>query len=311
MNSIFAHMVFADFGGETIRRTPFSSERICTEGVCGYRIRLPITGTEATSDISTAETYIRHTITTLATMDVSVILPPEGFGNSIEAENPLTVTSGTDIVPFLLPRAIKKALTAIGQELSLSEIAVVGGNSTLTLRVLEQLSHEPGLRFLSAIGCKNALAALRSAAANIYTETGLNIALSERLRQTLSRADVIIHTTPPKTAFTALYRKNAICFDLSGSRGMTAALLTRRADMLAVDGIYASLGKTTFPQDVLSLVLYGKSPAFAQLVREGHTPALAAQVRADISALRVTVSAYAQAGRALSVAALSRRAAGQ
>jgi len=307
MDGIFAHIVFADYGGETIRRIPFLLEKINPEGVCGYQARLPITGAEATGNKTEADIVIRRAMAALASMDVSIVLPPEGFHT---VDSPLAVARGTDVLPFFLPRAIKKALVAVGHNFALCEITVLCGDSVLAARVLEQLSHEASFRYITVVGTAETLDPLRAVTARIFTETGLNIALSEQTRHSVTRAHVVLHTTPPDASLTPLYRKNALCFDLSGSRGMTAALLARRGDMLAMDGLYASLGKTTFPQDVLALVLYGKSPAFARLVREGSSPALADAVRADIAKLRVTVSAYAQAGRALSVAALTRRAAG-
>ena len=305
MESIFAHMVFADFGGEAIRRAPFATERIVVENVRGYRVRLPVTGAEAANGRPAAEAAVRRAMSALASMDVSVALPPEGFAACAEGFLPLA--RGTDTLPFLLPRAVKKALSAIGRELPQCEFAVLCDDTALSVRVLERLSREAGIRFLSAVGGAEALEPLREATARMYRETGLNIVLSEQRRQALARADVVIHTAPPSADFTALYRKNAVCLDLSGSRGMTAALLARRGDVLAADGLYASLGKTTLPHDVLSLVLYGKSAAFARLVREGGGTAAEEEAHADIRALRVSVAAYMQAGRALSVAALARR----
>ena len=306
MDEVFAHIVFADYGGEIVRREPFALEAIVAEGVKGVRVRLPMTGAEAMASQVDMAAALRCVVRALEDMATEIVLPPEGFAAAVaEMVSSMAVARSTDVLPFLLPRAMKKALAAVGKEQMRCEVAVLCGEVDLAECVLEQICHDTN--FLTVVVQGKEKPRLRSAAARIYTETGLEAVLTDDVKQALARADVVVHTSPPEATYVEMYRRAAISLDLSGSRGMTAVLLARRVDVLAADGLYASLGRTTFPQEVLVPVLYGKSEAFARLVREEYSADLAAEVRADLARLRVTVSAYAQAGRALSVAGLMRQ----
>ena len=309
MDGVFAHVVFADYGGDLVRRAPFAAEAVVVEGVRGLRVRLPLTGAEAVADVVRTTAAIGRVADALQAMGVEVALWPEGFeGMAAEAvaARGIALARRADAWPFLLPRAVKKALAALGKEAARCEIAVMGADADLLVCVLEEVCHE--VNFLTVVTQgEGGDSRLTAAVERIYEETGLEIVTTNDVRQALARADVVVHVSPPENGYATAYRHEAICFDLSGSRGMTAALLARRADMLAADGLYASLGRTTFPQDVLALVLYGKSAAFARMVCAGYHAAVAQEVRADLARLRVTVAAYAQAGRALSVAGLARQ----
>ena len=303
MNEIFAHIVFADYGGQTTRRAAFAAEPVTAEGVKGFLVRLPITGAEAAGDKVGAVGMLQRALDALANQGVDIVLQPEGLAADVKG---MAVARGADIMPFLLPRAAKKALAAIGKEFARCEIAVLCEDATVAAQVLGEMG--PMANFMTLAGAHDRLDALRETAAGIYRETGLEAVLSEDMRQAVSRADVVIHTAPPQSAYANLYKRGCVSLDLSGSRGMTASLLARRPDITAADGLYVSMGKTTFPQDVLALALYGKSDACARLVREGYTPETAVLVRRDLAQLRVTVAAFAQAGRALSMSGLARRA---
>ena len=297
MKELFAHILYAENADAS------GMEVVFVEDIPGLRVRLPITGTEASVNRAAAEEQLRRALDALAERQIEIALLPDGLTADMHG---IAEARAADVLPFLLPRALHKALQAIGKHPARAEIALFCENTASAERVLIELSLQAS--FVTLVGDAAALEAMQPAAGRVFRNTGLQAVMTENAATALARAEAVLHTAPPSKHYTHHYRKDCVRIDLSGCRAMTAALLARRGDMLAADGLYASLGKTTFLPDALALVLYGKSPAFAQLARR-DADADADAVRAELQRLRVTVVAFAQAGRALSVAGLMRRAA--
>jgi len=218
-----------------IRRfNPFTAEDTEILGERGYLVTLPLTSDDMRERPEYFSEQAAQTLHNLRDYGVGIVLPPAMPAGALGAAafpDILPVADGNGVFAFFMMQAIDKTLKLAGKNIKTAEIVLIDGNQSLTQSVLDNIY--PHVNYLTLITDED----YSGKCAQIYSDCGLNMSVSDYNRSSLVSADIIINTRE-ENKFDFYYKRGAIYFELGRRNGAETA--AKRDDILIVDGLRLS-----------------------------------------------------------------------
>lgn len=256
---------------------PYKSESIRTADSDGFRITLPFTRDEALSDMLLFYSTTEAIMEKLAKEGVSVCVSPYGIPLPQSA---MPVADGRTLCALLSIQIIKKALRMLDKPLEQAEVLVIDGCNELTDIALESVY--PNVNFLSVYTPN--VQRLDNLRASVLYDYGLDIqAFSNCKNNMLKYADVIINCGMDMENYDYYFKKGSAYIDISRNTPKLKRIMSKRRDMLFVDGIGVRLGEERAPAEIMEAALYDRGGEFADAMegRAAEAPQSIAGMKAE------------------------------
>lgn len=164
-------------------------------------------------------------------------------GISIAKQLKIPVTTGNTYTVAIALESVEKACKIMGKDFKNSEIVIIGANGSIGKTCARILARE--VKYLSLVS-RN-LNKLEEFAEEILMETGLSVHISNQLKGSLERADVVITVSSSADVVIQpeFLKRGAIVCDVARPRDVSAKVVKERKDVVVIEG-----GLVEVPGDV-------------------------------------------------------------
>ena len=266
---------------------PYRIENLEILGEEGYLVKLPILKEEATEKLEKMSTVTLHAMSSLRDYNVDIITVPKTC--SIEGTAQYIAT-GKKLVPFFIMPAINKALKIMKKELKDIEVLILG-DSELTTALMYSIY--PEVNFLS-IMVDDDIEKYEAFVSDIFYDTGLNLQVMKTNKAILSSADIVINTCNSEKKFDFNFKRGVIYFDFSTDEKKRIELISKREDMLTIDGFLIKQGENTMTLPNLELGMYVKSREYRGIFLRGYDNRMAADIKSQFKNMDIRLSSFTQ-----------------
>jgi len=213
---------------------PFTAEDAQILGERGFLVKMPLTALDMRERQEYFNEQAARTLYSLRDYGVGIVLPPAMPVNELsEARFPdiLPIADGRLVFAIFMMQAIEKTLKLTGKSIRTAEIAIIDGNKSITMSVLDTIY--PHVNYLTLITDLD----YSQKCTQMYNDCGLNVNMSDFNRSSLESADIIINIRDDNK-YDYYYKRGAIYFQLAHRNG--AQIAAKRDDILIVDGLRLS-----------------------------------------------------------------------
>ena len=210
---------------------PFTAEDAQILGERGFLVKMPLTALDMRERQEYFNEQAARTLYSLRDYGVGIVLPPAMPVNELsEARFPdiLPIADGRLVFAIFMMQAIEKTLKLTGKSIRTAEIAIIDGNKSITMSVLDTIY--PHVNYLTLITDLD----YSQKCTQMYNDCGLNVNMSDFNRSSLESADIIINIREGNK-FDYYYKRGAIYFEMARRNGTQVAV--KRDDVLIVDGL--------------------------------------------------------------------------
>lgn len=304
----FFEFTVASVPAYTTGNNPFTLENVNIAGESGYKVKLPLTETEAETDAVYTAKLVEKAVDELRNHEVGIILPPRNV--KLPPGKTIPVASGALLFPFFLVQCVKRiykkrngsgdigyvnALTA-GLPSKLLEVTVrclVKEFNYVNIALHEHLK----------LSEKESVAKLTD---DLLYETGVAVGVTESGRYAYANSDVIINLLPSADRYEYVYRENAIFADLSGNEDRINDIARRRPDVVAFNGVRLRLGSGygggALSLPVFELFYYVKSMDYRRLAASSELDGpVFERVYASLASMGIQSAVLCKNGRVVNV----------
>jgi hypothetical protein len=213
---------------------PFTAEDIQILGEHGYLIKMPLTALDMREHPEYFNELAARTLHSLRDYEVGIVLPPtQSVSELTEVRFPdiLPTADGRLVFALFIMQAIEKTLNLTGKNIKTAEIIIIDGSRNLTMSALDIIY--PHVNYLTLITDLN----YSEKCAQVFSDCGLNVNVSNYNRSSLENADIIINTCD-ENKYDYYFKRGAVFFQLAHRNG--ALIAAKRDDVLIVDGLRLS-----------------------------------------------------------------------
>lgn len=267
---------------------PYRTEEIKIMDEEGYAVYLPFRVSDAYADHERAQSLARRALQDLKASDVEILLPFKDCPFTLPKDLP--IADGRSLFPYFIMEAIEKVLKILGVNLKNAEIIILAEDPLLTQNLLYNIY--PHVNFLSVMTDRGDedIRRYRQWADFIFSETGLNLSVSEKNKTLLAEAHIVVNTGAAGQGLDYSYKKGAVYFDLGDDKRPTLTLAGIREDLLIIDGLKLRFDDCGLLLPQAEAALYVKSKIYRTLSRRGFTAELAKGTERELEKLSLRLS---------------------
>lgn len=242
-----------------IEKTPLIIKEIEYLDIEGYEVIIPLLESELNSPKS--DIIIENTLFKLENMEV---LTATTDINYFRPESNIQFMYGKNLMSFFILEAIKRILKFTRRTIQHTEVIIIDNDDeSSTYNIIDSIYEE--LNYFTIF--TNRREYFEEYSEKIYSDTGLNLQITEQNKSALKSADIIINLSADSTFnFDYFYKKGAVYFELSGNSQKTLEILRKRQDITIIDDIIINCDNKTIKNNILEAVLYIKNSAFRSFV---------------------------------------------
>lgn len=305
MSSRFAYIEYIDTCGgipAPPKTDRFAMEPVTLLGEYGFRVRLPLSESEAKADAALAGSLYNSILEMLPDYNVDIVIPPSSIPFS--CSNKITVADGSALFPFFLDKSIKKALKSpkrgVYHSISLLEVLVSGYIPIVWECVIDCLINS--VNFLtvcvSDAVCGDVLERLYTKTDEVFYETGVRIGVLKTGAEAFRNADVIINLQSEKPGYENCFAENAVYVDLSRNETWLYNIVRRRKDLVAADGVKLKYMNKIMTLPAFEVFFFLKSRDYRRFrLSPGYDRDAAERAKKTLDELNIRVAALCLFGK--------------